>query len=145
MLIISYPEPAFRIKKVTNRELIFDTLRKKWVALTPEEWVRQNFINYLVAVKKYPSSLIAAEKEIQMGELKKRFDILVYDSGHRPWMMVECKSEEVKLDERVLQQLLRYNITIAVQYLVITNGVSCFAWERKEGRLYAITELPSFA
>ncbi|MBM3415801.1 MAG: type I restriction enzyme HsdR N-terminal domain-containing protein [Bacteroidetes bacterium] len=142
MVIIRYPEPSFRIKKETNRELIFDVVRKKWVALTPEEWVRQNFISYLIAVKKYPSSLIAVEKEIQLGELKKRFDILVYDTGHHPWMMVECKSIEVGLDERVLQQLLRYNISVPVQYMVITNGKQCFAWERRESRLEAIFELP---
>lgn len=76
-MIINFPEPGFRIKKEEGREYIFDALRKKWVALTPEEWVRQNFVQYLLQVKNYPASLIALEKEIKLGELKKRFDILI--------------------------------------------------------------------
>lgn len=143
MVNISYPEPGFRVKEENGKEFIFDVWRKKWVSLTPEEWVRQNFINYLVAEKKYPASLIAVEKEIQLGELKKRFDILVYDSHHRPWMMIECKSMEVELDDGVLQQLLRYNISIPVEYLVITNGTQCFGWQKSGNKLEPIKELPA--
>ena len=142
MIIINYPEQDFRIKKEEGKESIFDKLRKKWIILTPEEWVRQNFIKYLVGIKKYPSSLIATEKELKLGELKKRFDILVYDKNHMPWLMVECKSMEIKLDEAVLQQVLRYNISIPVKFLVITNGSNCFAWEKKDGQLVQCTEIP---
>ena len=142
MLIINYPEPDFQLKKEGRRELIFDPLRKKWVALTPEEWVRQNFISYLIRVKKYPSTLIAVEKEIRLGEMSKRFDILVYSSDHRPWMIVECKSLDVPLDESVLQQLLRYHISVPVDFLVITNGKQCYGWQKKENKLVEITELP---
>jgi len=142
MIIINYPDPDFRIKKEEGKESIFDILRKKWIVLTPEEWVRQNFIKYLVGIKKYPSSLIATEKELKLGELKKRFDILVYDKNHMPWLMVECKSMEIKLDEAVLQQVLRYNISIPVKFLVITNGSNCFAWEKKDGQLVPCSEIP---
>jgi hypothetical protein len=142
MIIISYPEPAFRIKKENGKDFIFDALRKKWILLTPEEWVRQNFVQYLLLEKKYPSSLIAIEKEIRLGELKKRFDILVYDIKHQPWMMIECKSMEVPISESVLHQLLRYNISVPVNYLVLTNGVHCFAGSRKEGTLQELTEIP---
>lgn len=141
MIIINYPEPDFRIKNKEGKESIFDILRKKWVVLTPEEWVRQNFIKYLIEDKKYPSSLIATEKELRLGELKKRFDILVYDKNHKPWLMVECKSMEVKLDEAVLQQVLRYNISIPVKFLVITNGSNCYVWENKNGQLVECTEI----
>ena len=143
MIIINYPEPDFRIKNKEGKESIFDILRKKWVVLTPEEWVRQNFIKYLIEDKKYPSSLIATEKELRLGELKKRFDILVYDKNHKPWLMVECKSMEVKLDEAVLQQVLRYNISIPVKFLVITNGSNCYVWENKNGQLVECTEIPA--
>ncbi len=102
MIKIEYPEYIYKIREEAGKELIFDVLRKSWVRLTPEEWVRQNFLQYLVLVKKYPSSLIAVEKELMLGELKKRFDILVYDFNHRPWMMVECKAMEIALDEKVL-------------------------------------------
>ena len=142
MLTINYPEPEFRIKKEDGKEHIFDMLRKKWLQLTPEEWVRQNFIQYLIKVKNYPASLVAVEKEIQSGELKKRFDILAYDKDHRPWMMIECKAGEVKLDESVLQQVLRYNMSVPVQYIVITNGNLSFAWEKKNNALNDISELP---
>ncbi len=143
MIVISYPEPDFRIKSKEGKESIFDVLRKKWVVLTPEEWVRQNFIKYLIELKKYPSSLIATEKELKLGELKKRFDILVYDKDHKPWLMVECKSMDVKLDEAVLQQVLRYNISIPVKFVVITNGSNCYAWEKKNGQLTDCLEIPA--
>lgn len=143
MVVINYPEPAFRMKKEDGKEFIFDSLRKKWILLTPEEWVRQNFIQYLVLVKGYSPSLIAVEKEMKLGELKKRFDVLVYDNHHRPWLMIECKAAEVKLDAAVLEQVLRYNISIPVEYLIITNGAHTYAWQRKEQGLSLIDDIPS--
>ena len=142
MLSIHYPEPAFRLKKEEGKEFIFDSLRKKWLLLTPEEWVRQNFLQYLIQVKQYPSNLIAQEKSINLGELKKRFDILVYDRQHRPWMMIECKAPSIKLDESVLNQLLRYHISIPVGFLIITNGESSYGWEKNEGGLKLMSEMP---
>ncbi|HQV59274.1 MAG: type I restriction enzyme HsdR N-terminal domain-containing protein [Chitinophagaceae bacterium] len=142
MINISYPEPAFRIKKENGKEFIFDPLRKKWLVLTPEEWVRQNFLQYLLQVKKYPAALIAVEKEILLGELKKRFDILVYNKEYQPWMMVECKAMEIKLDEMVLEQVLRYNISVPVEFMVITNGNLVYAWQKKDDELILINELP---
>jgi hypothetical protein len=142
MIKIEYPDHAYKIKKEGDKEIIFDELRRLWVRLTPEEWVRQNFLQYLVQVKKYPSSLIAIEKELLLGELKKRFDILVYDAAHQPWMMIECKAMEIPLDEKVLHQLLRYNITIPVPFLVITNGKFMTGFHRKEEGLKMIHELP---
>jgi len=144
MLAVNYPEPAFRIKKEEDKDFIFDTLRKKWLLLTPEEWVRQNFASYLIQVMRYPSTLIALEKLIMLGELKKRFDILVYDTQHRPWMMIECKSPDIKLDENVLQQVLRYNISVPVEYLVITNGHENWGWRRAENSLLLIDSLPEW-
>lgn len=141
-MIINFPEPGFRIKKEEGREYIFDALRKKWVALTPEEWVRQNFVQYLLQVKNYPSSLIALEKEIKLGELKKRFDILVYDNNHQPWMMIECKAVEVNLDEKVLEQVLRYNVSVPVAFIVITNGEKTYAWQRLTSGLEMLEDIP---
>lgn len=144
MLIVNYPPPEFRIKTENGKDLIFDPLRKKWLLLTPEEWVRQNFIQYLIKEKKYPAALIALEKEIMLGELKKRFDILVYDNDHKPWMMIECKAGEVKLRDDVLQQVLRYNISVPVRYIIITNGNFTYGWEKKENALKDLTELPNW-
>jgi len=144
MIKITYPQYSFKIKEEQGRELIFDGSRKIWVRLTPEEWVRQNFLQYLLQTMQYPAALIAVEKELQLGELKKRFDILVYDGNHLPWMMIECKSMEIQLDEKVLSQVLRYHIAIPVPYLVITNGSYCAAFEKANGRLSPITEFPPF-
>jgi len=144
MVVINYPDPDFRIKTEAGKEFIFDTHRKKWLVLTPEEWVRQNFVQYLISIKKYPASLIAIEKEIQLGELKKRFDILIYDSNHHPWMMIECKAAEVKLDDRVLQQALRYNISLPVQFIVITSGNDTYAWQKESNGLQSIHEVPEW-
>jgi hypothetical protein len=145
MIKIDYPDHEFRIKEADNTKMIFDEIRKTWLKLTPEEWVRQNFIQYLIKQKKYPSTLIAQEKQIMVGEMLKRFDILIYSREHRPWMMVECKSMQVPLTEEVFNQVLRYNIGVPVQYLVITNGVNCMAFEKRNMQLAPLKEIPGFA
>lgn len=144
MILIEYPEPTFRIKEKNDETFIFDTIRKQWIVLTDEEWVRQNFISYLVQVMKYPASLIAIEKEIYLGELRKRFDILVYNSFHQPWILVECKSPEIKMDTPVLDQVLRYGISVPADFLVITNGNSTYGWLRKAGSFIQIDKLPAW-
>ena len=144
MIKIDYPVHEFRMKKENNREMIFDESRRTWLKLTPEEWVRQNFIRYLIYTKKYPSSLVALEKKIMVGEMVRRFDILVFSKEHKPWMMVECKSASVPLSEDVLGQALRYNIAMPVQYLVITNGVSCMGFRKVNAELVSLDVLPEF-
>src|SRR5687768_7149412 len=98
MIVVNYPPPAFQVKKENGQPYVFDTIRKTWLLLTEEEWVRQNFIQYLVAELSYPSSLIAIEKEIELNGLKKRFDVLVYNREHQPWMLIECKAPQIELD-----------------------------------------------
>ena len=144
MVKIEYPPYQPKIKTEAGKEFIFDEIRKRWVVLTPEEWVRQNFLQYLIQQKKYPSSLIAVEKEINLGELKKRFDIVVYDSHTKPWMVIECKEMDMPLNAAVLDQGLRYNITLQVKYIVITNGSHCFAFENSNGEIIELNELPAF-
>jgi len=144
MIKIDFPNHSFKIKNDNNKELIFDEIRKTWLMLTPEEWVRQNFVNYLLRVKKYPPALVALEKKIMVGEMPKRFDILVYNNEHKPWMMVECKSINIALKEEVLTQVLRYNIAVPVNYLVITNGTSCMAFKKDNAQLVPLDEFPDF-
>ncbi|MDB5229302.1 MAG: restriction endonuclease subunit [Chitinophagaceae bacterium] len=143
MIKIDYPKQDFKIKAEAGKELIFDDNRKAWVRLTPEEWVRQNFIQYLLQSKKYPSSLISIEKEIELNGLKKRYDIIVYKSA-APWMMIECKEMNVELSDNVIQQLLRYHMVIPVPYLVITNGSRTMAWEKKNNELVEMNALPEW-
>jgi hypothetical protein len=143
MIQIQYPEPEFRIREENNARQIFDELRKIWLVLTPEEWVRQNFIRYLTRVMNYPSALIAVEKQLKLGELTKRFDILVYDAHHQPWMMIECKAMEVRLDQKVLDQILRYNMSVPVKYMILTNGLHCLGIHRGS-HLSWLEALPEF-
>jgi len=142
MIKIEYPSYQPKIKKVSGKEFIFDEVRKQWTKLTPEEWVRQNFLQYLMFIKKYPSSLIAIEKEIFLGDLKKRFDIVVYDKNTRPWMLIECKEMNVVLNNAVLSQVLRYNIKLKVPYVVITNGSYCYAFNNTNNLMEEINALP---
>jgi len=142
MIPVQFPEPDFRLKKEGEKRMIFDEIRKTWLVLTEEEWVRQNFIAYLKKTLQYPSSLIALEKEILLNGLTKRFDILVYNKSYEPWMMVECKAPGIPLNEEVLQQILRYHMTVPVQFIVITNGKATLAWEKKEGSLTLLKEMP---
>lgn len=142
MVKVEFPKPEFKIKEEAGKELIFDEIRKQWVRLTPEEWVRQNFIQYLIQTKNYPSALIGVEKEIKLGELKKRFDILVYNQQHQPWMMIECKAMDIALNEDVLAQVICYNISIPVQYLIITNGSYTYCYKLTQDQFQMLTDLP---
>lgn len=142
MIKIEYPPYRPKIKNEHDKEFIFDEFRKRWVILTPEEWVRQNFLQYLTRIKKYPASLIAIEKEIKLGELNKRFDIVVYDKETKPRMIIECKEMNVALDKTVFDQVLRYNIALNVPYLVITNGTYCRAFSLQDRHFAEMEMMP---
>jgi len=114
-------------------------IRKKWLILTPEEWVRQHVLNYLVTVKKYAISSIAIEKELLLNGLKKRYDIVVYTKQLTPYLIIECKAPYVALDNLVIEQALRYNLVIKADLLMITNGVSDLVFNKKQ----EVVELPS--
>ncbi|HMO62028.1 MAG TPA: type I restriction enzyme HsdR N-terminal domain-containing protein [Ferruginibacter sp.] len=144
MIKIEYPLYEPKIKVDAGREFIFDSTRKKWVVLSPEEWVRQNFLQYLIRVKNYPAALIAVEKEIETAGVKKRFDIVVYSNTHQPFMIVECKEMNVALTDLVLTQALQYNSVIQAPYLVITNGSHCYGFFCGDNSLKEITSLPAW-
>ena len=145
MLPIHYPPHPFKIKEdEERREFIFDELRRVWVRLTSEEWVRQNFAQYLVQIMKYPASYVAIEREIKLGERRKRFDLLVFNKSAQPWMMIECKKMERLLDKMVIWQILHYNIALPVKYLVITNGEQSLAYVKGELDFEAVERLPDW-
>lgn len=114
-------------------------IRKKWLILTPEEWVRQHVLNYLVTEKKYAISSIAIEKELLLNGLKKRYDIVVYTKQLTPYLIIECKAPYVALDHLVIEQALRYNLVIKAELLMITNGVSDLVFNKNQ----EVVELPS--
>lgn len=127
------------MKNEAKNTFIFDVIRKKWLILTPEEWVRQHVVNYLVRVKNYPASSIAIEKELNLNGLKRRYDIVVYSKQLSPYLIVECKAPYIALDRLVVEQALRYNLVIKAELVMITNGVSDLVFNQNQ----EVIELPS--
>lgn len=122
---LNFPAYNFNIKRQKNANYIFDIIRKKWLLLTAEEWVRQHVLHYLLYTKKYPASLIAVEREFMFNGLKKRFDVMVFDkASHQPYIIVECKRPDVNIDESVLRQIAVYNARFNAPILWITNGLT---------------------
>lgn len=119
-------QPRTRANHAGKAE-IFDPFRRKFVRLTPEEWVRQHFLSYLTVYKGYPASLIAVESALTYNRQAKRSDILVYGNGGKPLLVVECKAPEVALEQTVFDQVAMYNKSLMVPYLIVTNGMSHFA------------------
>lgn len=143
MIELEYPNNKPLIKKEGEKEQIFCLIRKKWFVLTPEEWVRQNTLLYLTEVLNYPSVLIAVEKQVMLGELKKRFDIVVYKND-RPFMLVECKELNVPISRHTMDQVLRYNIELQAPFCIITNGNTCYGFKLNNGQLQSIDQFPHF-
>ncbi len=143
MIKLNLPDYSFTIRDNTE---IFDSIRKKYVALTPEEWVRQNFVRYLIEEKKFPKSLIAIEKEIVVNRMKKRGDIVVYNRELKPILIVECKAPTVKITQATFDQVARYNLSLNVEYLIITNGINhfcCTINEEKKGYIF-VEKIPFY-
>lgn len=126
MLSLNFPSYHFRIKNSENKQQIFDVIRKKFVSLQPEEWVRQHTIHYLLKDKKYPESLINVEKTLSINGLQKRYDIVVFNSDGSIKILVECKSPQVNISQVVFDQIARYNLKIKAEYLMVTNGLDHF-------------------
>ncbi len=125
MISIDFSTIELKLRNADGKTSVFDAIRKKWVALTPEEHVRQYMIGHLVSLQ-YPAALMAVEKAIKVGDMTKRFDIVIYSRDHKPWMLVECKAPEVDITEHTLHQLLNYQRTIQCPYWMLTNGRSTF-------------------
>ncbi len=123
---LNLPEYQFKLRKNGNNNEIFDALRKKYVVLTPEEWVRQNILQFLIKERNFPASLIAVEIGLKYNQMQKRADILSYDKHGQPYLLVECKAPEVKITQETFHQIARYNMTFKVKYLVVTNGLNHF-------------------
>ena len=124
---LKLPPCSLRIKEGPGNRLIYDPLRKKYVALTPEEWVRQHFVNYLTGWLGYPPGLIKIETSFRLNSMLRRADILVHDRAGEPVLIVECKAPEVKISQEVFDQVINYNFNYGVRYLVVTNGIMHFA------------------
>jgi hypothetical protein len=126
MTPLNLPTYSVKVKKSEGKVWIFDASRRKYVVCTPEEWVRQHFINYLIQDHRYPKSLFRIEGSLGYNKLQKRSDILVHDRLGKPWMLIECKSPTIKLSQRAFNQVAIYNMTIGAKYLAVTNGMVHF-------------------
>jgi hypothetical protein len=124
---LNLPQYSFKITGREGSEMILDQIRRKYVRLTPEEWVRQNFVQYLITEGKYPPGLIGIEVMFSLNKLKRRVDILIHNRQGNPVMIVECKEPEVKIDDKVFSQIADYNLGLKVPYLVVTNGIVHYA------------------
>ncbi len=120
---LNLPLYSFRTRKVESKTQIFDEIRKKFLVLTPEEWVRQNFIRYLIDEKKFPASLMAIETGLKLNQNQFRADLLVYGKNGKPLLIVEFKAPEVKITQKTFDQIARYNLTFQVPYLIVSNGL----------------------
>ena len=143
MIKLKFPKDQVVTRQREGLNEVFDVIRKKWLRLSPEEWVRQNMIQLLLS-KKYPDSLLSIEKGIKQGELNRRCDIVVYTRDTLPFMIIECKEMNVSLNEKTMEQILRYHISLPVKYLIITNGSYCFGFEKKEDDFVEINEFPGY-
>jgi hypothetical protein len=143
---LNLPEYKFKIRETDKNKQIFDRFRKKFVTLTPEEWVRQNFLMYLTLEKNYPSSLLAIEAGLQLYKRKKRTDIVAYNNTGKPVLIVECKAPEVKISQDVFDQIARYNMALQVNYLIVTNGLEhyCCALDYKNNSYRFLKEIPDY-
>lgn len=146
MTLLNLPVYQFKTKQEGERTYIFDAIRKKYLVLTPEEWVRQNFIQYLINEKQFPKSLIAIEAGLKYNQLQKRLDVLVYDKQGAPHLIIECKAPEVKITQDVFDQVARYNFIFKAKYLVVTNGLQHFCCEMNytDNSFQYIEQIPAF-
>ena len=143
---LNLPTYNHRLRKENGKKEIFDLIRKKFVFLSPEEWVRQNFLMFLIKEKDYPESLITVEKSLMLNNLLKRTDIVAYSNSGLPKLIVECKAPSVKINQKVFDQIARYNMTLKVDYLVVTNGLSHFICkiDYQKQTYHFLKEVPSY-
>lgn len=131
MLKLNLPEFEVNLKKSEGKIWIFDGIRKKYLILTPEEWVRQHLVNYFVNHLGYSKSLISVERGLHYNQLQKRSDITVFDRSGKPWMIVECKSPEINLDQKTVLQVAVYNADVRAKYVSVSNGLQHICYEPK--------------
>ncbi|MCX6235774.1 MAG: type I restriction enzyme HsdR N-terminal domain-containing protein [Bacteroidetes bacterium] len=147
MIKLNLPSYQPRYQEFRDTQKIFDPVRKKYVLLTPEEWVRQHVLNYLLIYKKVPGSLIAVEKKLMINQILKRTDIVVYNNLTMPVMLVECKSPNVKINQDIFDQVVRYNLSLKVKYVMVTNGLEhyCCRMDYENQSWAYLTEIPDYS
>jgi hypothetical protein len=144
--LLQFPQYPFKLRGTAGSEEIWDEVRRKWVVCTPEEWVRQHCVRYLIEELGYPPGLLSVEKGLKVNGLSRRTDVVVYSRKQEPLLIVECKAPEVALSQSTFDQVARYNLTLRVPYLLITNGVNhyCCKINLEEGSYSFLKEIPRY-
>jgi type I site-specific restriction endonuclease len=143
---LNLPSYSFKLKQDKDKTYVFDNIRKKYVLLTPEEWVRQHIIQFVIQEKKYPASLVAVEIGLKYNQLQKRADVLVYNTSGKPLLLIECKAPEVKITQAVFHQIALYNMTYKVDYLLVTNGLEhyCCVMDYTNNSYQFLQDIPEY-
>ena len=143
---LDFPTYTFRFKNSENKPYIFDDIRKKFVVLQPEEWVRQHCVQYLINEKKFPKSLINVEKELKINNLKKRYDIVVFNTDGSIHLIVECKAPKITINQSTFDQVARYNLALNATYLMVTNGLNHYycSIDFEEERYQFLKDIPQY-
>jgi type I site-specific restriction endonuclease len=143
---LNLPSYSFKLKQDKDKTYVFDAIRKKYVLLTPEEWVRQHIIQFVIQEKKYPASLVAVEIGLKYNQLQKRADVLVYNTSGKPLLLIECKAPEVKITQDVFHQIALYNMTYKVAYLLVTNGLEhyCCVMDYANNTYQFLQDIPEY-
>ena len=143
---LNLPPYTFKISEKDGKKLIYDEIRKKHLVLTPEEWVRQNFVMYLVHQLKYPASRMGIEHALKYHQQQKKADIVFFDSDLKPHLIVECKASHIKVNNKVFEQAARYNMALQVKYMIITNGLQhyCCMMDYENNTYRFLQEIPEY-
>lgn len=146
MIKLNFPVYSFRFKNSENKVAIFDDIRKKFILLTPEEWVRQHVVQFLLLDKKYPKSYINVEKLIKINNLNKRYDVVVFQPNGEIFLLIECKAPEVSISQQTFDQIARYNLVLKAKYLMVTNGLNHYFCQMdfENERYVFLKELPEY-
>lgn len=146
MNVLNFPSVDFRFKNSENKTYIFDIIRKKFVVLQPEEWVRQHIVHYLINHKNYPKSYINVEKKLSINQMTKRYDIVVFKKNGDIELLVECKAPSVEITQEVFDQIARYNLSLNAKYLMVSNGLKNYYCQinYQEEKYQFIAEIPEF-
>jgi len=143
---LNFPEFDFSFKSKENKNFIFDPIRKKWLVLTPEEWVRQHCIQFLLKIKNVPLGFIQVEKKLNVNNTEKRYDLVVFKPDMSIMVLIECKAPQVNLTQKTFDQIARYNTVLKSDYLVLTNGLIHFFYKMdfKKGQYLFLPDLPTY-
>ena len=146
MFRLNLPTYEIKIAQRGNKQLIFDFLRRKYVALTPEEWVRQHFVHYLIEHKGYPAGLIGNEVELNVGEKRLRCDTILYNKVAQPQMIIEYKAPQIKLQQKTFDQISAYNLLLKVDYLIVSNGMQhiCCRMDYENQKYCFLESIPNY-